>query len=207
MRSGAFADTTIAITSSQWLAVRPRERASFVAANSSREAVYSGLSSTAMAVAVAALWMACFVPTYTFPLLNGALGLTTALSHSRLGKLSLSRGRRVLPNPKQPPPPPTTSGRWTLPAVSGEISPRREKSWEGRRTTSGSKERSSNRPIDCVFNTHHHGDHTGGNGVFKPAARRIVAHVKVPALQKATARPGTEATLVLADTTTPASGR
>ena len=65
----------------------------------------------------------------------------------------------------------------------------------------GIKERSSNRPIDCVFNTHHHGDHTGGNGVFKPAARRIVAHVKVPALQKATARPGTEATLVLADTT------
>jgi glyoxylase-like metal-dependent hydrolase (beta-lactamase superfamily II) len=65
----------------------------------------------------------------------------------------------------------------------------------------GIHERSSSRPIDAVFNTHHHGDHTGGNGVFKPAARRIVAHVKVPALQKATARPGTEATLVLADTT------
>ena len=65
----------------------------------------------------------------------------------------------------------------------------------------GVNERSSKRPIDCVFNTHHHGDHTGGNGVFRPAAKKIVAHVKVPELQKATARPGTEATQVYADTT------
>ncbi len=65
----------------------------------------------------------------------------------------------------------------------------------------GVNERSSKRPIDCVFNTHHHGDHTGGNGVFKAAARKIVAHVKVPELQKATAKPGSESAQVLADTT------
>jgi len=65
----------------------------------------------------------------------------------------------------------------------------------------GINERSSKRPVDCVFNTHHHGDHTGGNGVFRAAAKKIVAHVKVPELQKATARPGTEASQVYADTT------
>ena len=40
------------------------------------------------------------------------------------------------------------------------------------------------RMIDCVINTHHHGDHTGGNGVFKPAARTIVAQQNVPRLQR-----------------------
>lgn len=38
--------------------------------------------------------------------------------------------------------------------------------------------------IDLVFNTHHHGDHTGGNGVFKAIAKKIVAHVRVPELQR-----------------------
>src|ERR1019366_3900584 len=31
------------------------------------------------------------------------------------------------------------------------------------------------RMLDLVLNTHHHADHTGGNGVFKPATRTIVA--------------------------------
>jgi glyoxylase-like metal-dependent hydrolase (beta-lactamase superfamily II) len=65
----------------------------------------------------------------------------------------------------------------------------------------GINERSAKRPIDVLFNTHHHGDHTGGNGIFRPTAKKIVAHVKVPELQKATARPGTEANQVYADTT------
>ena len=65
----------------------------------------------------------------------------------------------------------------------------------------GLNARSGNRPINCVFNTHHHRDHTGGNGVFRPAARKIVAHVRVPELQKAAAQPGTEAEQVYADTT------
>lgn len=65
----------------------------------------------------------------------------------------------------------------------------------------GLNARSGNRPIECLFNTHHHGDHTGGNGVFRSMARKIVAHARVPELQKAAARPGTEADQVYADTT------
>ena len=35
-----------------------------------------------------------------------------------------------------------------------------------------------------LINTHHHGDHTGGNGVFRDAAKKIVAHANVPRYQK-----------------------
>jgi len=65
----------------------------------------------------------------------------------------------------------------------------------------GLKERSS-RPIDLLINTHHHGDHTGGNAVFKPAVKSIVAHANVPGLQRqAAAQAGTEAAQAYADTT------
>lgn len=37
--------------------------------------------------------------------------------------------------------------------------------------------------IDATLNTHHHGDHTGGNVVFKPASRVLVAQENVPRLQ------------------------
>lgn len=43
------------------------------------------------------------------------------------------------------------------------------------------------RQFDVVVNTHHHGDHTGGNGVLKPHARMIVGHANVPELQRARA--------------------
>ena len=61
----------------------------------------------------------------------------------------------------------------------------------------GVNKRSKNREIDCLINTHHHGDHTGGNSVFKPRAKRIVAHENVPKLmQKSAARnPNTKPTL------------
>jgi cyclase len=39
------------------------------------------------------------------------------------------------------------------------------------------------RTIDATINTHHHLDHTGGNVVFKPASRVLVAHDNVPRLQ------------------------
>lgn len=42
----------------------------------------------------------------------------------------------------------------------------------------------SPRTIDLVVNTHHHGDHTGGNAVLRPAARRIVAHENSAAFQR-----------------------
>ena len=58
------------------------------------------------------------------------------------------------------------------------------------------------RTLDVVLNTHHHFDHTGGNPVFKPASRTIVAQTNVPRLQFAAAETaGTLADQVFADTT------
>lgn len=48
----------------------------------------------------------------------------------------------------------------------------------------GLRERAGGRGIDLAFNTHHHGDHTGGNAIFREAAKKLVAHVRVPELQK-----------------------
>jgi glyoxylase-like metal-dependent hydrolase (beta-lactamase superfamily II) len=39
------------------------------------------------------------------------------------------------------------------------------------------------RTIDATINTHHHLDHTAGNGVFKAASRELVAQANVPRLQ------------------------
>ncbi len=44
------------------------------------------------------------------------------------------------------------------------------------------------RKLDAVINTHHHGDHTGGNGVFQPATGTIVAQANVPGLMLAAAK-------------------
>ena len=58
------------------------------------------------------------------------------------------------------------------------------------------------RKIDVVLNTHHHRDHTSGNGVFKPAAKTIVAHENAPKLQLAAAeKDGTLDTQVFPDAT------
>lgn len=38
--------------------------------------------------------------------------------------------------------------------------------------------------FDMLINTHHHGDHTGGNPVFQPKVKHIVAHENVPGLMK-----------------------
>ena len=62
----------------------------------------------------------------------------------------------------------------------------------------------ASRTIDVVLNTHHHADHTSGNGVFKPVAKTIVAHANVPAQQRAAAeraKPPTTDQQVYADTT------
>ena len=48
----------------------------------------------------------------------------------------------------------------------------------------GLKPKTKNRNVDTVFNTHHPGDHTGGNAVFRAEARRIIAHANVPDLQR-----------------------
>ena len=64
------------------------------------------------------------------------------------------------------------------------------------------------RKLDVLVNSHHHGDHTGGNGVFKPETKMIVAHANVPALQRARAeRDGTLERQTYADTTFPTTWR
>ncbi len=58
------------------------------------------------------------------------------------------------------------------------------------------------RTLDAVINTHHHADHTSGNGIFKGASKTIVAHANVPGLQLAAAeRNNTVEKQVFADTT------
>jgi glyoxylase-like metal-dependent hydrolase (beta-lactamase superfamily II) len=42
----------------------------------------------------------------------------------------------------------------------------------------GLNERSGGRGVDFLINTHHHGDHTGGNISFRGSAKKVVAHVK-----------------------------
>ena len=43
----------------------------------------------------------------------------------------------------------------------------------------------SDRGLDLLVNTHHHGDHTAGNAVLAPVAAAHVAHEAVPGLQRA----------------------
>lgn len=60
------------------------------------------------------------------------------------------------------------------------------------------------RMLDVVINTHHHGDHTGGNQVLKSSTKTIVAHANVPKLQFAAAeKANTLAKQAYADTTFP----
>lgn len=56
--------------------------------------------------------------------------------------------------------------------------------------------------IEMLLNTHHHGDHTGGNLVFRGAVKRIVGHVNCVAWhKKVAAEAKTEAQTSFADTT------
>jgi glyoxylase-like metal-dependent hydrolase (beta-lactamase superfamily II) len=56
--------------------------------------------------------------------------------------------------------------------------------------------------IDFLINTHHHADHTGGNKALQPLVTHIVAHERVPALQKSAAEAAkTEAAQAYADQT------
>jgi glyoxylase-like metal-dependent hydrolase (beta-lactamase superfamily II) len=57
------------------------------------------------------------------------------------------------------------------------------------------------RKIDFLINSHHHGDHTGGNKVMQPSVSKIVAHENVPALQKRASAGPNEANQAYADTT------
>jgi cyclase len=62
----------------------------------------------------------------------------------------------------------------------------------------GLKQKTGGRGLDLVINTHHHGDHTGGNAVFRAEAKKLVAQAGVPALQRtvAAATPNSPAPVV-----------
>jgi glyoxylase-like metal-dependent hydrolase (beta-lactamase superfamily II) len=62
----------------------------------------------------------------------------------------------------------------------------------------GLKQKAAGRTIDLVINTHHHGDHTGGNAVFRAEAKKLVAQTRVPELQRtaAAATPNSPAPVV-----------
>jgi glyoxylase-like metal-dependent hydrolase (beta-lactamase superfamily II) len=56
--------------------------------------------------------------------------------------------------------------------------------------------------IAMLLNTHHHGDHTGGNMAFKPLVRRIVAHANCAKWQRTVAeQANTLAQQAIADVT------
>lgn len=66
----------------------------------------------------------------------------------------------------------------------------------------GLNERSSNRPVDALINTHHHGDHVGGNLAFKGVARKVVAHAKAAEhMRTPPGRPAPTAEQLYPDTT------
>jgi glyoxylase-like metal-dependent hydrolase (beta-lactamase superfamily II) len=47
---------------------------------------------------------------------------------------------------------------------------------EAKACLDGLNQRSGNRPVDLLINTHHHGDHSGGNISFRGSAKKVVAH-------------------------------
>ena len=55
---------------------------------------------------------------------------------------------------------------------------------EARALLAGLNQRSGGRPVDYLINTHHHGDHTGGNVAFRGNARNVVAHAQADELMR-----------------------
>lgn len=51
----------------------------------------------------------------------------------------------------------------------------------------------SEKPFDLLINTHHHGDHTSGNAVFKGLVNHVVAHVNSDANQRRVAEEAAKA--------------
>jgi len=47
---------------------------------------------------------------------------------------------------------------------------------EAKTCLDGLQKQSGNRGVDYLINTHHHGDHSGGNIAFRGVARKVVAH-------------------------------
>ena len=65
----------------------------------------------------------------------------------------------------------------------------------------GLTSRTRRQGVDAVVNTHYHGDHTGGNAVLRPVAKMIVAHERLPGLQRKLAAAPNAPPQAYADTT------
>lgn len=59
----------------------------------------------------------------------------------------------------------------------------------------------SEKPVEILFNTHHHGDHTQGNEVFRAVAKKIVGHTNVPKYMKMQGKERGYENVVVPDTT------
>ncbi len=75
---------------------------------------------------------------------------------------------------------------------------------EARAFIAGLNERTGNRPVDYLVNTHHHGDHTGGNVAFRGVAKKVVAHAK--AAEHMRQAPGTQPAAAPASGAQPPAG-
>lgn len=62
--------------------------------------------------------------------------------------------------------------------------------------------RTNAQPLDLLINTHHHGDHTSGNGVFSPLVKTHVAHENAKANQARVAAEGDKLDSAVLPTTT-----
>ena len=73
----------------------------------------------------------------------------------------------------------------------------------------GLQERSKNRGVDWLINTHYHVDHTGGNAAFRGVAKKVAAHAKTAELlkQPPPGRAATPADMLHPDTTFTADWR
>ena len=118
-----------------------------------------------------------------------------ALGAGALGKSTLARAWQQAPPPAQPP---QQAPQWTpvfteirrgvgqfmgrggtigyLINAGGVVVVDSQFPDSAKACVAGLNERSKNRPVDRLINTHHHRDHSGGNIAFKGVAKKVVAH-------------------------------
>ncbi|HEY9228458.1 MAG TPA: MBL fold metallo-hydrolase [Gemmatimonadaceae bacterium] len=73
---------------------------------------------------------------------------------------------------------------------------------EAKACLDGLNTRSNNHAVDFLINTHHHGDHSGGNLSFRGAAKKVVAHAKAAELMRSPpGQPAPPADQLFPDTT------
>ncbi|HJR57871.1 MAG TPA: MBL fold metallo-hydrolase [Vicinamibacterales bacterium] len=136
-----------------------------------------------------------FLATSTAAVAAGTFGRVTLFSHTAFAPEALRRGRQaataVTPVFKEIR---RNAGYWTARggtigwlinpggalAVDSQFPDTAALCVEQLLKTSGKTE------IATLINTHHHGDHTAGNGVFRPKTKQIIGHANVPKYMQST---------------------